>query len=410
MKIYLISVLLVLCCLSVFSQERFLQYKSKDSINGQPKVTGSLGVNLKLNGYFDFYGGLQNSETFNVGAINVFGTDDSGSLKVDLYQTQIKMESGYITNKGEQINAVVEFDFWGGNGHMRLRKAYVASDNWLIGQNWVVYGDSELWPNIMEWEGPPSGVWVRSPQITYTNTLKNKDWQYYLSFATPIIDYNAYGELEPLINEANQTTPDFMVAVKYKKNWGHLKLSAVLRNINYIYINEDDNFIGYGLSFSGIYKKYRNNFQFQIVGGKGVSAYITSVQGFGFDGYPTINNEVVSTPSIGGWASYELYFTEKLHSNFVIGFTEFYLDEMNRVIVKAEENNDFAIANGHYKSSNYYGIFNLMYDPFERMIIGAELNYGHKKIDFDGTVEDNYIDDNQARDALRLSFGVMYSF
>ena len=125
---------------------------------------------------------------------------------------------------------------------------------------------------------------------------------------------------------------------------------------------------------------------------------------------PTINNEVVSTPSIGGWASYELYFTEKLHSNFVIGFTEFYLDEMNRVIVKAEENNDFAIANGHYKSSNYYGIFNLMYDPFERMIIGAELNYGHKKIDFDGTVEDNYIDDNQARDALRLSFGVMYSF
>ena len=38
------------------SQERFLQYNSKDSLNQKSRIHGVLGVNLKLNGYYDFYG------------------------------------------------------------------------------------------------------------------------------------------------------------------------------------------------------------------------------------------------------------------------------------------------------------------------------------------------------------------
>jgi len=410
MKKYLSAILILLFCISGFSQERFLQYASKDTIKGKPKVKGSIGVNLKLNGYYDFFGGLQDSETFNVGAINAFGTDDSGSLKVDMYQTQIKMESAFMTKKGNEIRAMIEFDFWGGNGHMRLRKAYVATEHWLVGQNWVVYGDDELWPNIMEFEGPPSGVWVRSPQITYLNTFKNKVWEYTLSLSAPKVDYDKYGELEPLLNEANQTTPDFMAALKYKKQWGHLRFSSVLRNVNYIYNDEQDNFIGYGFALSGIYRMKRDSFQFQITGGKGISAYNTSVQGFGYDGYPTVNNEVDATPSYGGWASYELFYSPKFHSNFVIGYTQYLLNDLNRVVITDDFGSSDALANGNVNNYHYYGIVNLMYDPIDRMIIGVELDYGNKKIDYDGTLEDIYVDDNKTRDAMRVSFGVMYSF
>ena len=55
----------------VYSQDRILTFASKDSINGQAQFKGSFGANIKLNGYYDVYGGLQDSETFNVGAINV---------------------------------------------------------------------------------------------------------------------------------------------------------------------------------------------------------------------------------------------------------------------------------------------------------------------------------------------------
>lgn len=401
---------LIVFCISGFSQERFLQYTSKDTINGKPKVKGSLGVNLKLNGYFDFYGGLQESETFNVGAINVFGTDDSGSLKIDMYQTQVKLESSFMSKNGKEIKAMVEFDFWGGNGHMRLRKAYVASKHWLIGQDWVVFGDAELWPDILEFEGPPSGIWVRSPQISYFNTFKNKDWHYTLSLAAPITDYDRYGEIEPLISEANQTTPDFMAAVKYQKKWGHLRLSTVVRNVNYIHDNQTDNFIGYGFSFSGIYWQKRNNFQFQITGGEGISAYNTSVQGFGYDGYPTTKNQIDATPSYGGWASYELFYSPKFHSNFVLGFTQYLLNDVKRVVITDGVDNGFIIVNGNVDNYHYYGIVNLMYDPVERMIVGIELDYGNKKVSFDGTVDDTYIDDAKARDAMRVSFGILYNF
>jgi len=84
--------LLVLIILPFFiygqysDKDRFLTVYSKDSINGKSKMKGSLGTNIKLNGYYDLYGGLQDSETFNIGKINVFGTDDSDSFKMDLYQ------------------------------------------------------------------------------------------------------------------------------------------------------------------------------------------------------------------------------------------------------------------------------------------------------------------------------------
>ena len=234
--------------------DRFLTVYSKDSINSKSKMKGSLGTNIKLNGYFDVFGGLQDSETFNIGNINIFGTDDSGSFKMDLYQTQIKLNGVFVQENGQEIIAVVEFDFWRGNGHIRLRKAYVETTHWQIGQNWNNFGDEVIWPNIMEWEGPPSGIWTRSPHIKYFNTFNNKKWKYEFSLEAPKIDYTSLGELEPLVEEAYQVTPDLTAALKNQYSWGHIRLSSILRNIRYKFDGEIDNFIGYGFALSGIYK------------------------------------------------------------------------------------------------------------------------------------------------------------
>jgi len=403
----------VICFLFTFlsySQERFLQYSSKDSIEGKPRIKGSLGVNLKLNGYYDVFGGLQESETFNIGNINVFGTDNSPSFNMDLYQTQIKFESTFITKSGKPIEGMVEFDFWGGNGHMRLRKAYVKFDHFLFGQDWVVFGDSELWPEILEWEGPPSGVWVREPLIKYFNNFNNKSWEYTLSLNAPINDYNRFGDLEPLLQDAYQSTPDFSIAFKYSKHWGHLRLASIVRNIQYKLNEKQNNFIGYGAAFSGIYRHNLNNVQFQLTGGKGVSAYNTSVQGNGFDGFPTIHGEVEAMPSYGGWASYELHYGPKWFSTFVLGYTRYYAYDSLRYILSNEVFEHEIVFNGNFDSSHYYGIVNVMYHPFERMTFGIEMDYGKKKLEYDGFTNDDYLDEVKKRDAMRISFGLMYNF
>ncbi len=396
-----------------YSNDRLLTMHSKDSINEKPRLKGSLGVNMKLNGYFDVYGGLQDSDTFNIGLVNVFGTDDSPSFKMDLYQTQIKLEGSYIQNNGKTIVAVVEFDFWGGNGHMRLRKAYVETGHWQIGQNWNNFGDEVLWPNVMEWEGPPSGIWTRTPHIKYFNTFKNEKWIYEASLEAPIIDYIALGELEPLVGEANQITPELTFAIKNKYDWGHIRISSILRNVRYKLNDELDDFIGYGFTFSGIYKtENKNNLQFQIIAGKGISAYLTSVTGLGYDGFPTIDGDFAATPSYGGWIAYEYFFTPIFHTNLVFGITEYKFDNMKRYILSENLPNnpigDVLVLNGDYSSIHSYGIINFMYDPFERMTIGLELDYGIKKVDYNGLANDRFINDIKERDAMRISFGFMF--
>lgn len=395
-----------------FSQERFLQYNSKDSISEKPRIQGALGVNLKLNGYYDVFGGLQNSETFNIGSINVFGDNDEGSFKMDLHQTQIKLMSTLQTKTGEEIKAMVEFDFWGGNGRMRLRKAFVATDNWLVGQTNVIFGDSDLWPDIMEWEGPPSGVWVRAPQITYRNKFRNKKWSYDISINAPIQDYIQFGEVEPLLEEADQRVPDFTTALRYGEETWHVRLSSILRNIHYKYDGEKGKVFGYGFALSGK-KTWANNsnWQMQLLAGQGIEAYSTSVQGNGYDGYPSVGGEFKASPTYGGWTSYEAYYSEKWHGTFVLGYSRFYSDDTERIIFGNEILSDATnLVNGNIDNWHYYGIANLMYDPIENMTIGLEMDYGEKRFDFGGYINGIYTNESRKRDAMRISFGIMYAF
>lgn len=412
MKIYFLLVgIVVSICFKGYSQERLLTVSSKDSINGQPHYKSSFGANIKLNGYFDVFGGLQDSETFNIGKINVFGTDDSSSFKMDMYQTQLKFESTIMTKEGESIYAIVEFDFWGGNGTMRLRKAYVEFDHWQIGQGWASFGDEALWPNILEWEGPPSGVWVRSPHIKYFNKIGNDpDWRYIIALDAPITDYNKYDEIEPLIGNANQTTPDVILGVKHEKKWGHLRMSTMFRNINYEYDGAKSSFLGYGLSFSGRLLKRKNSFQFQGTAGKGITSYITSIAGFGYDGFPTVNNELDATPSYGGWMAYEHFWTKKLHTNLVGGYTRFYTNDVSRFLISDSTDPQSVVLNGDIDHVHYYGIVNIMYDHYNRMTYGLELDYGAKRLIMNGEANGNQLDINKARDAMRISFGLMFYF
>jgi hypothetical protein len=394
-----------------FSQERFLTISSKDSVFGEPKYRSSLGANLKLNGYFDVFGGLNDSETFNVGNIQVLQDDDLSSLNFDLYQSQIKWETRFLTNKGEYIIGVVEGDFWGGNGHFRLRKAYVQSSNWQIGQNWNAFGDEYLWPNIMEWEGPPSGIWIRSPHIKFFNHFNDRRWEYEISLEAPINDYVKFDELEPQLEEIDQVTPDLVMALKRKADWGHVRLSGILRGVRYRYAGDVSNFLGYGLSLTGVHFQKRNNFQFQLVAGEGITAYMTTLNGNGYDGYSNTAEELSPTPSFGGWASYEYFLTNRLHTNFVLGFTKFSFQDVYKVILAAPSINSETILSGDYEQFHSYGIFNFMYDLFDqRMTIGLELDYGVKHIEYGGLINDDFIDEQRSRDAMRISFGFMFYF
>lgn len=152
----------------------------------------------------------------------------------------------------------------------------------------------------------------------------------------------------------------------------------------------------------------KNNFQFQLVGGKGITAYMTSIAGLGYDGYPTVNDQIDATPAGGGWLSYEYFFTPKLHSNIVFGYTYYDFKDIERFLLTDNDEIPELIVEGDLFNSHYYGIFNIMYEPFERVTVGLELDYGVKSIKWNGTINNNDIDNSQGRDAMRISFGFMF--
>ncbi|GGZ34910.1 hypothetical protein GCM10007049_30390 [Echinicola pacifica] len=411
-RIFLIASMLCFMAGPLLGQERFLSVQSADSLAGKPRFSSSLGVNMKLNGYLDLFGGLQDSETFNVGSINVFGHDDSKSLKVDMYQTQIKWATDLMLPDGRMIQALVETDFWAGEGALRLRRAFVETTHWQVGQNWNNFGDEVLWPNIMEWEGPPSGVWQRTPHVKYKNTFRNPALVYELSLEAPINELDHFEEVQPFLEEANQYIPDFTAAFKARQSWGHIRLASVWRSIRYRLDSEDGSFLGYGFSLSGIHRNdiSKNNFQFQLVGGQGITAYMTSITGQGYDGFPSEDGTVKATPVFGGWTSYEYFFTPKFHANMVLGYTRFFTKNSDRYFLFPEEDISELYLEGDVYHMHYYGIFNIMYEPYERMTIGLEMDYGAKRLSADGLVNGNFIDQSKTRDAMRISFGFMFYY
>ena len=416
MKTKLLLIILFLS-LSVYvsAQERLLKVSSKDSIGGEPKISAWFGANMKMNGYYNIKGGLQNYDTFNVGQIDVTGNDNRQNLGLDFYQTQIRLDASYIHPQIGKIRAHVSWDFWGGNGHMRLRKAYIMTDHWQLGQDWENFGDQNIWPNVLDFDGPPSGIWARIPFVKYFNDFNDNGWGYEIALQAPMVNYQSFPNVLVPIETTYQSVPDGVLAVKKKGDWGHIRLSTVYRAINYLENGNTEDvkkIFGYGASLSGMIGGFgRNNFQFQTATGRGISAYIVSFGGSNYDAYPHQDNTFDTTPSFGGWAAYEYFITPILHVNLVYGYTKF---EMNDIAPIKLENGDFIIE-GHSSSFHNYILTNVMWDPYPNFTIGVEFNYGVKTVKTKGDyiVPVNSLvpfDRDNSRDASRISFGFLYNF
>jgi len=411
-----LTLIFTMVIISSFAQERLLKVNSKDSIGGEPRISAWLGANMKMNGYYNIKGGLQEFDTFNVGNINVFENDNRQSLGVDLYQSQVRMDASYIHPEIGKIRAHVSWDFWGGNGQMRLRKAYVMTEHWQIGQDWENFGDQDVWPNVLDFDGPPSGIYARLPFVKYFNTFSENKWKYEVALQAPMTNYSEFPNVLVPIEKTYQNLPDAVLAIKRQGDWGHIRLSTVYRAINYLEngnIEDVKRLFGYGASLSGMIGGFgRSNFQFQTAAGKGISAYIVSFGGSNYDAYPHQDYNFETTPSFGGWVAYEYYITPVIHANIVYGYTKFEMNDIATIIL--DDGNQ--IKEAHSSLFHNYILTNIMWDPYPNFAIGVEFNYGVKNVQSKGdlitspTGTQTEFDVDKSRDASRVSFGFMYNF
>ena len=74
----------------------------------------------------------------------------------------------------------------------------------------------------------------------------------------------------------------------------------------------------------------------------------------------------------------------------------------------------FEIVDGHIDLDYYYGLVNIMADPFENFTVGLEFNYGNREnryYDIEHTDTTSSGSSHiQSRAAIRISFGLFYNF
>ena len=394
-----------------FVDEPHFRLVSEELVNGRPKYDYFLYIKAKLNGIYDIEGGLQDQETFNVGRIDVWGTDDSSRFWMDMHQSQIRIR-GQNETAGGPVIGYLEGDFWGSSKGFRLRHLWIEYKFIHFGQDWTFFGDKEIWPNVFEWDGPPSGVWRREPELRFI-FRRDSGWQYEFGISNPGAELTFNTDVDDQVTAANQSVPDFIGALNKTTKSGHFRMTGIYRNLKYKTSGIDQSVAGYGATFSGYIgtgKDGRNPIQFQVVGGKGIATYLVSFSGLNYDAAPDGNGNMEAIPAFGGWASYEHWFGDKWHANVVAGFSDFNSHSIDSYEIPGP---GFQAEDSEIELSHQYALVNVMYDWLPNLILGVEYNWGEKDTLHTGTIttDDEVVNRlEKGRSAQRISFGLFFNF
>ena len=341
---------------------------------------------VNLNAICDF-NGLDNYDDFTTSQIPINPNPYENIFRFHLTarQSRLSFNIDYETPWGN-LNGFVSGDFYTGNtgveSYFHLREAYLELGHILLGQTNTTFGNPDVVPATVDFEGPNSSTTLRNPMIRYSNEI-GKNWSYILAIEMRGSDIRPFTKnLKSFI-----AIPTLVGNINKKGDWGIVTLSGMLditRYFNADSVEKKD--FGYGGAFSAIINTCKqDHVNLFFIAGKGVSNFIDDLSGGGYNGVPDLNtNKLVMLNSIGGFISYTHYWNNKFSSNFIFSYIEL---EKTPLLPTT----DFRYS--------YYALANLFYSPFKRLNFGVEYNYGKL-----------YVQDNQNGDANRLQFLAQFNF
>lgn len=298
---------------------------------------------------------------------------------------------------GKPYEAKFEFDLFGtgvdaGQTTFRVRHMYGSWGPILVGQTNTLWMDADIFPNVVDYWGPPGMVFVRNPQIRYT-FLDRDGWRAAVALEHPSddIDPGAIRLIDPELAtniRADEQLPDLTAMVRYGGKWGHVQLGGILRKIGFETVGTEGNDpdgseTGWGVSLSGSLKASLATFRLGVVHGRGIATYMNDG---GMDLAPSaqlgpvppifpippeflgtlLEAEAVKLTGITAYV--DLQWSKQLSSALGYSFT-------------SVDNTNFQEANAFHKGS--YASANLLWMPADQILAGVEFLWG-KREDNDG--------------------------
>jgi hypothetical protein len=318
------------------------------------------------------------------------------------------------------VKTRIELDFFNGNTSgafgsfaPRLRFAWIDVGPFLVGQAASLFMDYDVFPNVLDYEGPPGMVLVRQPIAAYRYQVAD-NLRVAVGVEQPYSDIQWEEGGAFVVNPGSgiittagvpkniQRMPDVTGNVRYTYDYGHCQVAGILRKLEFQSAAErTDTEIGYGVNVTGTFHPWaflhgipndsdcrgpweKSRVLGQFACGRGISRYIQDVNGLGLDATFDPANGFRALQAQGWFVAYEHWWTDTVISNFTYGQARVDLTD--------------TLPADTYRAADYFAA-NLIWLPVERLGLGIEFLYG--------TRENK---DGEKGKAYRIQTGVQYRF
>lgn len=298
----------------------------------------------------------------------------------------------HTTEGGDKFRAYIEADMFGGgssnlgnevstNTHgITLRQAFVSWNNWLAGQTWSNFQDVAALPEAVDFVGVTEGTtFVRQAQIRYTSgpisvALENPHTT--VSSIATAARNNAAG---------SDSLPDLTARYVMKGDWGHFSAAGLVRQLK----SGDESQTGAAVSLSGRFNLgASDDIRWMANYGSGIGRYLGF--GLGADSVLDANGNLHAQDGAGGFVAWRHAFNGKLRTNLMYSVAEFDNDRSLAGWGPAS----FAATE---RAQSFHA--NLIYSPFPKLDIGAEIGWGQRELE-----------DDRKGDLTRVQTTVKYTF
>ncbi len=292
------------------------------------------------------------------------------------------------TEAGDKFKAYIEADLFGGGSNalvgnenntntyaLSLRQAYVSWNAWLAGQTWSNFMDTAALPDAVDFVGPTDGtIFVRQAQLRYTKG----PWS--VSLENPQTTVTPYLGVGARFNSGDNVAPDVTARWQKKGDWGHFSVAGLLRQFK----NLDDTDTGAAVSVSGKFNLGKSDdLRYAVNAGSGIGRYLAF--GLGSDVVTTATGDIEALDGYGAFVAWRHVFSPQLRSNLMYSAAHF--------------DNDAALTGFGVTERAQSLHANLIYTPFPKLDVGAELIWGQRSLE-----------DDREGDLRRIHTHVKYSF
>jgi DcaP outer membrane protein len=324
-----------------------------------------------------------------------------GKTYFGVRQSRLGVKTTTATKFGE-LKTIFEFELYGtgvdaGQTTFRLRHAYGELGHFGAGQYWTVFGDTDAYPNSLEYWGPNGLVWFRNIQFRYMPLKGNN--AVILALERP----GASGDQGVLADRIELQgikpkfdLPDLTGNVRFTRDWGHVQFAGLVRRIKWVDTINDQfdlsgSAVGWGTSLSSSLKFGKNDVgRFQVTYGEGVENYMNDApvdigiaRSNSLD--PARPIKGVALPILGLSSFLDHTWSKRFSS--AIGYSLVNIEN-------SEGQSPDAYHRGHY------ALTNLLYYPYDNVMVGGEFQWGRRENFQDGFASNDY----------RIQFSFKYNF